>query len=137
MTPSETPREPAPADAARRQFIEKYGPLALATPAAVYALMSPGRAQAQIGSGPLISQGACQLGVLYVPGQYCDIQGTTTSIAGVPFRFSVLWNGEASWENLDSGETYTSSSEDTEVLWHPYFKAQRIPGSGWNIIQAS
>ncbi len=69
MTPSETPQEQAPADAARRQFIEKYGPLALATPAAMYALMSPRRAQAQVVS---VYDGICNPGQDYIPGGSCD-----------------------------------------------------------------
>ncbi len=67
MTPAETLREQAPADAARRRFIEQYGKLALVTPAAMYALMSPRRAQAQV-----TSLGDCYNGLNVFASQSCS-----------------------------------------------------------------
>ncbi len=64
-------------DAARRQFIEKYGPLALATPAALYALMSPRRAQAQITSN---TGASCAVGQVYGSGGSCTALNGTFSV---------------------------------------------------------
>ncbi len=125
MTPSEMPRESAPADAARRSFIEQYGKLALATPAAMYALMSPRRAQAQVTSNGVT---ACIVGLEISPGRSCtvDIPG----VGGDNDLFEVLSSGWAAYGGGVASAEY--------ILGLNGFRAERIPGAdNWRITEVS
>ncbi len=118
LPPSETLRESEPADAARRRFIEQYGKLALATPAAMYALMSPGRAQAQV-----TSLGACAMFMVLTPGQSCTFDGDV---------FQVQADGTAIYTTEDI------SFSDDLVVNVSGFRAERQPGSdSWQITLLS